>query len=121
VAAPVVLSLLLLQYVSTIMGTLTPRLVLGRVIQATKDSEMEILQVRLNDLLPRLEELTEEEYERMQRLLEIQDAIRNSPENLLPLGAIAKTFGALLLSTLTVLATTLAQEWLAELANPFLP
>jgi hypothetical protein len=121
VVTPVVLSLLLVEYVCTAVGTLIFRLLMGRIIQTRKEEEMELPQVRLNDLLPRLEELTEEEYEKMQRLQETQDAIRHLPENLLPLGAIARTVGALLLSTLTVLATAFAQEWLAGLLKRFVP
>jgi hypothetical protein len=57
----------------------------------------------------------------MTQLQETHDAICDSPENLLPLGAFAKVVGALLLSTLTVLATTFAEEWIAALAQRFFP
>jgi hypothetical protein len=117
VAAVVVLVLLLIEYLCTAVGILIPRLLMGRMIRIRKEEEMKILQVRLNDLLPRLEALTEDEYERMQRLQEAQDAIRDSPENLLPLGEFAKVVGALLLSTLTVLITAFAQEWIAGLVK----
>jgi hypothetical protein len=94
---------------------------IGRLIRARKEEEMEILQRQLKDLLPQVGQMTEEEREGMTQIQEVHDAIRDSPENLLPLGAIAKIVGALLLSTFTVLATTFAEEWLAELANRFLP
>ena len=119
--APVVFFLLLLEVVSTAVGTLVPRLLMGHVIRAEKEKEMEILQARLNDLLPRLEELTEEEYEKMRRLQDSQDAIRDSPDNLLPLVEIAKVVGALLLSIITVLVTAFAQEWFSELAKRLFP
>jgi hypothetical protein len=121
VVAPVVLSLLLVDYVSTAVGTLIPRFLMGRIIRAEKEKEMEILQVRLNDLLPQLEELTEEEYDKMVSLQETQDTIRDSPENLLPLGDLAKVVGALALSTLTIVATALADTYVAEWVKPFLP
>jgi hypothetical protein len=119
--APVVFFLLLLEVVSTAVGTLVPRVLMGRIIRVEKEKEMGILQVRLNDLLPRLEELTEEEYDKMVRLQEAQDAIRDSPDSLLPLGEIAKVVGALLLSIITVLVTAFAQEWIAELAKRLSP
>jgi hypothetical protein len=50
-----------------------------------------------------------------------QDAIRDSSENLLPLGAILKTAGALLLSTATILVTAFAEDWIAWLVECFLP
>jgi hypothetical protein len=121
VVAPIVLSLLLIEYLCTAMAVLVPRFFLERIIRAEKEKEMKTLQVRLNDLLPRLEELTEEEYEKMQRLQETQDAIRDSPDSLLPLGEIAKVGGALLLSTITVVATAFADTLLAEWVKPFLP
>jgi len=68
-----------------------------------------------------LKELTEEEYDRMKRLQEIHDAIGDSSENLLPLGDLAKAVGALALSTLTILVTAFAQEWIAGLAKFFQP
>ena len=49
----------------------------------------------------------------MKRLQETHDAIRDSSENLLPLGDLAKAVGALALSTLTILVTAFAQEWIA--------
>ena len=42
-------------------------------------------------------------------------------ENLLPLGDLAKAVGALTLSTLTILVTAFAQEWIAGLAKFFQP
>jgi hypothetical protein len=68
-----------------------------------------------------LKELTEEEYDRMKRLQETHDAIRDSSENLLPLGDLTKAVGALALSTLTILVTAFAQEWIAGLAKLFQP
>lgn len=44
---PVVLFLLLLMYLFTAVGTLLPRLLMGRMIRAKKEEEMETLQVRL--------------------------------------------------------------------------
>lgn len=121
VVAPAVLILLAVEYLCTAAGTLLPRLLMGRMIQARKEEEMEDLQVQLNALLPRIRELSKEEYEEMTRLQETHDTIRDSPENLLPLGAILRTAGALFLSTVTVLATAFAQEWIAEWAQRFVP
>ena len=118
---PVLLFLLLVLYVSTGMGVMLPRVVLGRIIRRTKAAEMETLQIRLDSLLPRLEELTEEEYDRMKRFQETHDAIRDSSENLLPLGDLAKIVGALALSTLTIVATAFADAYVAEWVKPFLP
>jgi hypothetical protein len=118
---PVVLFMLLLIYVSAGTAAMIPRLVLGRIIRRTKEAEMEKLQVRLKDLLPRVGELTEDERKEFTQLQETHDAIRDSPENLLPLGAILRNVGALLLSTITILITAFAQEWIAWLAKTFQP
>ena len=96
-------------------------MLIGRIVRAKKEHEMELLRGELNSLLTRLKELTDEEYDRMKRLQETHDVIRDSSENLLPLGEIAKVVGALLLSTLTVLATAFADTLLAEWVKPFLP
>jgi hypothetical protein len=118
---PVVLFLLLVQYLSAGVGVVLPRLVLGRIIRRTKEAEMETLQVRLKDLLPRVGELTEDEREEFTQLQETHDAIRDSPENLLPLGAILRNVGALLLSTATILVAAFAEEWIAGLVKFFQP
>ena len=57
----------------------------------------------------------------MTRLQKAHDTIRDSPENLLPLGAILRTVGALFLSTATILVTAFAQEWIAEWAKRLIP
>jgi hypothetical protein len=119
--APLVVALLLLEYFAVTASMIVPRLMIGRIMRAKKEEEMKPLRRRLNTVLPRLEELTEEQYEGLKRLQETHDAIRDSPENLLPLGEIAKVVGAVLLSTITVLVTAFAQEWFAELAKRLLP
>jgi hypothetical protein len=118
---PVVLFMLLLIFVSTGAGVMIPRLVLGRIIRRAKEAEMETLQVRLKDLLPRVRELTEDEREEFTQLQETHDAIRDSPENLLPLSAILRNVGALLLSTATILVAAFAEEWIAWLARSLQP
>jgi hypothetical protein len=118
---PVVLFLLLVEYVSTGFGLMLPRLVLGRIIGRTKEAEMRALQIRLNNLLPRVGALTEDEREELSQLRESHDAIRDSPDNLLPLGAILRNVGALLLSTVTILAAASAEEWIAGLVKLLRP
>jgi hypothetical protein len=118
---PVVLFLLLVQYLSAGVGVVLPRLMLGRIIRRTKAAEMELLQIRVNNLLPRIGELTDEEREEFTQLQETHDAIRDSPENLLPLGAILRNVGALLLSTATILVAAFAEEWIAWLAKSLQP
>jgi len=117
--APFVACLLLLELVYTGLGSVAPRLVLGQIIRSRKEEEMAALQHRLDDLLPRMQELSEAEYRKMKRLQETQNAIRDSPDNLLPLGAIVSTAGALLLSALTMVATAFAQEWVAGFLQRF--
>jgi hypothetical protein len=121
VIAPVVLALLLVEYVCTAIAILVPRLMIERLIRAKKEEEMEILQVRLNDLLPQVGKLNEEEQDEMTQLQETHHAIRDSPENLLPLGAILRNVGALLLSTATILVAAFAEEWIAGLVKFFQP
>jgi hypothetical protein len=117
-----VVSLLLLELVYTALGNLLPRIMLGHVIRARKEEEMAVLQRQLNEILPRIREvteLTEAEHIEMKRLREAQDALCNSPDTLLSLGALFRTAFALFLSVLTVLATVFALEWLGALMSRF--
>jgi hypothetical protein len=119
--APIVVSLLLVEYLGAAFGSVGTRLHLGHIVRAKKEQEMEPLRGELNGLVARLKELTEEEYDRMKRLQETHDAIRDSSENLLPLGDVAKVVGALALSTLTIVATAFADAYVVEWVKPFLP
>lgn len=113
IAIPAVVILLLVEVVVTTLGALAPRVFIGQMVRSRKEEEEQGLQRSLDALLPRVAELSDEDYSRMKRLHEMQDTIRNSPENLLPLGAVLRTIGPLLASIVTILATVLAQEWVA--------
>jgi hypothetical protein len=63
----------------------------------------------LSDLLARLKGLTKEEYETMTHLQETHDAVRDSPDSLLPLGSPIRVVGVVLRSTLTSAVTTFAE------------
>jgi hypothetical protein len=120
-AVPVVVTLLAVEFICTGLAALAPRVILGSVVRSAKEAEMRVLQERMSELLPRLSALTAEEYAAMKRLEETHAAIRNSPENLLPLGAIARTLGPLLLSAISVLFPAVAPEWLRDVAGRFGP
>jgi len=119
--AQIALVLLIMTYVSVGFVVLLPRLAMRRIIQAHKEREMAPLQSRLNALSARLRQLTEDEYEEMKRLKETHDQIRNSSENVLPVGAIGRILGALLLPTASFLAAVVSQVDLSNLLERFLP
>jgi hypothetical protein len=119
--APIVVSLLLVEYLVCALGFFAPRLFIGRIVRAAKEQGMEPLRGELNSLLAQLMQLTEEEYDGMKRLQETHDVIRDSSENLLPLGDVAKIVGALALSTLTIVATAFADAYITEWVKPLLP
>lgn len=117
----IALVLLIITYLSVGLGVLLPRLAIRRIIQAQKEREMAPLQSRLNYLSARLRELTEDEYEEMKRLEETHDKIRNSSEDVLPIGAIGRIVGTLLLPTVTFVAAVAGQVDLSNLLERFLP
>ncbi len=116
---PVVVFLLLMELVLTAVGSQVPRAILGHIVRSRKEEEMAVLQGWIDDLLPQMRELTAEEYEEMKRLRDTQDTIRNSPENLHPLGDILRTASTVLLSALTVVLAAFAKEWIAGLAENY--
>lgn len=80
------------------LGALAPRVLIGHVVRSRKDEEQHGLQRTLDSLLPRISDMSEEEYGRMKRLQELHDTLRHSPESLLRPGAVLRTGGAPLLS-----------------------
>lgn len=118
---PVVVTLLLVVYFCSAFGTLVPRAMVGRIVHAKKREGMNALQPQLNSYLARVRELSDEEYAEMQRLRAVHDAIRDSPDNLLSLGWLARVIGALLLTTITVILTTIVQSYASAWLSRIVP
>lgn len=120
-AAQMALILLVVAYVSTGFGILVPRLAMRRIIQLEKMREMAPLQRRLDHLTARVGELSDVEYEELQHLKDVHDAIRDSSENVLPLATIGQLVSSLILPTIAFVAAVAGEVVLGGFLERFLP
>lgn len=106
------LLLLGLAYLATLAGLLMPRLAIKSIVLKEKESELLPLQNHLDSLVKRARELNEDGYKELKRLKETHDAIRDANEEVLPLRAIGRLAGALILPTMTFLFTRFGESFL---------
>jgi hypothetical protein len=106
-----------LAYVSTLAGLLLPRMAIKSIVQRQKERELAPLQDRINELLVDVRQLGEEQHKELNRLKETHDAILESSEEVLPLRAIGRLAGALILPTMTFLATRFGEAFLQGLLH----
>ncbi len=112
---PITGGFLLLAYLAAAVGILFPLAFLGTIVKAEKQRRLRPLRARLNDMVPRLQSLTDAEYEEFKRLQSLHATISDSKDSLLDFGSVARITGAVGLSTLTVVATSLVQSYVQHL------
>lgn len=106
------LFLVALSYLATLAGVLLPRLAIKSIVQRHKEAELAPLQERLDALTARLEAMSEEEFEKYKRIKEAHDTIRDATEEVLPLRVLGRLVGALVLPTLTFVASRFGESLL---------
>jgi hypothetical protein len=111
------LLLLGLAYVATLAGVLLPRLAIKSIVQAQKEQALVPLQRRIEALAARVGELTDEQYTKLKRLKEAHDTIRDATEEVLPLRALGRLAGALILPTLTFVGSRFGETILQRLLH----
>ena len=104
--------LLGLAYLSTLAGLLLPRLAIKNIVQKEKERDLIPLQRRIDQLVARATSLDEDGFKELKRLKETHDTIRDANEEVLPLRAIGRLAGALILPTMTFLATRFGETFL---------
>jgi hypothetical protein len=112
--ADIALGLLLLSYVATGFGVVLPRIAVLHVVRAEKEREMVPLQRRLDELSVNAVDLSVAEHEELQRLKLVHDMIRDSSENVLPITSMGQLLTAVVLPTITFVATTVGRDFLAQ-------
>lgn len=99
-----------LSYMATLAGVLLPRLAIKAIVQRQKEQALAPLQDRLEVLMPQLEQMNEEQYDKFKRIKEAHDTIRDATEEVLPLRVLGRLMGALVLPTLTFLASRFGES-----------
>lgn len=95
------LLLLASAYVSAFAALLLPRLAIKAIVHIAKENQLRPLQNRLSELLENPVSLSEDQYKEFKRVKELHDLLRDASEEVLPMRALGRLFGALLFPTMT--------------------
>lgn len=106
-----------LAYLATLAGVLLPRISINAVALRDKERRLLPLQHELSALAARMGDLTEAQYARYRRLKEVHDTIRDANEEVLPLRALGRLVGALVIPTLTFIASRFGETILQTLLH----
>src|SRR5262249_33596116 len=106
------LFLLGLSYLTTMAGVLLPRLAIKAIVQREKERTLLPLQGEIDAPAARLSALAAAESARFKRLKEAHDTARDASEEVLPLRALGRLVGSLVLSTATFVASRFGESLL---------
>jgi hypothetical protein len=106
------LLLLASAYVSAFAALLLPRLAIKAIVHAAKENQLRPLQQRLSELLENPVSLSEDQYKEFKRVKELHDLLRDASEEVLPMRALGRLFGALLFPTMTFLVSRFGEHFI---------
>ncbi|MBL9007491.1 MAG: hypothetical protein JNJ46_24755 [Myxococcales bacterium] len=109
------LLLLASAYVSAFAALLLPRLAIKSIVHIAKENQLRPLQGRLSELLENPVSLTEDQYKEFKRIKELHDLLRDASEEVLPMRALGRLFGALLFPTMTFVVSRFGEQVLLPL------
>lgn len=104
------LLLLASAYVAAFAALLLPRLAIKSIVRIAKENQLRPLQGRLSELLENPVSLTEEQYKEFKRVKELHDLLRDASEEVLPMRALGRLFGALLFPTMTFVVSRFGEH-----------
>lgn len=104
------LLLLASAYVSAFAALLLPRLAIKSIVHAAKENQLRPLQQRLSELLENPVSLSEDQYKEFKRVKELHDLLRDASEEVLPMRALGRLFGALLFPTMTFVVSRFGEH-----------
>jgi hypothetical protein len=106
------LLLLASAYVSAFAALLLPRLAIKAIVHLAKENQLRPLQQRLSELLENPVSLSEDQYKEFKRVKELHDLLRDASEEVLPMRALGRLFGALLFPTMTFLVSRFGEHFI---------
>ena len=109
---PITAGFLVIVYLATAIGILVPLRFLGAIVRAEKQRLLEPIRLTLTEMAARVRALSDDEFEEFTRLQALHATIADSKESLLGFGSMARIASGVVLSTLTVVATSFAQSFL---------
>jgi len=104
------LLLLASAYVASLAALLLPRLAIKSIVHIAKENQLRPLQGRLSELLEDPVSLSEDQYKEFKRIKEIHDLLRDASEEVLPIRALGRLFGAMLFPTMTFVISRFGEQ-----------
>lgn len=104
------LLLLASAYVAAFAALLLPRLAIKSIVHIAKENQLRPLQGRLSELLEDPVSMNEEQYREFKRIKEVHDLLRDASEEVLPMRALGRLFGALLFPTMTFIVSRFGEH-----------
>lgn len=99
-------------YVTALAALLLPRLSIKAIVHRAKENQLGPLQGRLSELVTDASHLSEDDFKELKRIKEVHDMLRDASEEVLPMRAVGRLFGALLFPTMTFLVSRFGEHFL---------
>lgn len=112
---PVWLSIIFFVYSIVILAVIVPRYFVQQIIRKAKHRQLTPIRQKLNNMFDRLMQLSDEEYNEMLRLNDIQDSISKAPDSSLSFSTIGRIFGTLILPTISFILAVLGEAYISTL------
>jgi hypothetical protein len=112
---PVWLFIIFAVYSIVILAVIVPRYFVQQIIRKAKHRQLTPIRQKLNNMFDRLMHLSDEEYNEMLRLIDIQDLINKAPDSSLPFSTIGRIFGTLILPTISFILAVLGEAYISTL------
>ena len=97
-------------YLAAFAALLLPRLAIQSIVHIAKENQLRPLQGRLSELLENPVSMSEDQYKEFKRIKEVHDLLRDASEEVLPMRALGRLFGALLFPTMTFIVSRFGEH-----------
>jgi hypothetical protein len=103
-----------------ILTVISPRYFVQQLIRRFKRIQLTPIRQKLNNMFDQLLHLSDEEYDEMLRLIDIQDLIYKAPDSGLPFSTIGRIIGTLFMPTATLILAVVGEVYLSTLFQQIL-
>ena len=118
---PLAIGYFLIGYVLTIGATIYQRSCIQRIVETSRARSLGLLRRRIEAFGPPSAELDAEDTERLHRLIELHNLVRDAPTTPAPTRSIVRAVAGLILPTIMFLITVFGEVYAERVLDMFLP